>query len=139
MDEAAHSVPWLQLLEAVAEPGGLFSTTDAWERFTYRLRATQQGGLRARLLPHPTALWRFPTRQRQEPAPHSPNALQNLLVERVYGQVVAGDGDEQGLAEQHRAGGVASTLFAVALPEVHRQVHLLTVLFLHLIPTSERP
>lgn len=64
---------------------------------------------------------------------NSPNPLQDLVIQGVSQQVVLGHGDEQGLAKQHGAGGAAGVL-GLPLPEVHGQVHLVTVLLLHLIP-----
>lgn len=49
---------------------------------------------------------------------------------------MSGYGDEEGLAEEEGAGRVASPLLIVPLSEVDGQIHLLTVLLLHLIPTA---
>lgn len=51
--------------------------------------------------------------------------------------MVSGHGDEQRLAKQHGAGG-RSAMFVVALPEIYRQVHPLTVFLLHLIPEKKK-
>ena len=64
---------------------------------------------------------------------HSPDPLQDPEVQRLCQEVVSGDREQEGLAEQHGAAG-AARLLGVPLPEVHRQVHLLAVLLLHLVP-----